>query len=1305
MADDNTGGSSRRRTFLQSLAAVGVGSALGPVRTGAQDAGLDDYHQTLRDDLTSGEGLAEGEFVYGTSEQAVVDAFTLQGGDAGTETEFDVSADVPITLGDRVEIGEDPENNYTYTYSADITDRTVEAGDVLLAVAYIRGAGTPDPGTSPETQAEFKYRYTDEDGETSFSSSFVQGTASVSPGSDWRRYYFPIEVEERPEGSDHVPYLEFWTGFRQQTVEFGGVALIDYSDTDVSLGDLPVTEFDYEYPGRAEDAAWRSEAQDRIDDLRKTDFDVTVVDADGNPVEGAAVDVSMQEHEFDFGTAVAVSQLPDGNETYRRKVLEEFNKAVPENGLKVPAWEGRYGESLGPESTRAALDWLEDNEIPTRGHALVWSTYDWMGIDQSLTDAEIDAEVQAKIEERATEFAGELPEWDMHNHPLFYSEIWEDIGQEAILDWWQTAHEADPDAQMYINEMNVLAGNSLRQDYLEHVQWLQDNGADVEGIGFMSHFGLGGLTPPEEILSTLDDFAAFGVPLQLTEFDVEINDRSRENEVAAQRDFLRDVLTAAFSHEAVEGVMSWGFWEDEHWLPTAAYYDSDWTIRPHGEEYQRLVFEEWWTEEAGETDADGRFTGRGFEGTYRVTARSGAQFGAATVEFTDDGATATVEIGPTSVGDIDVSVDTHVLVEDETAAIDVGVTAQDGSSLPVPDGALAFESSDPDVVTVDGDGVASVAGTGSATVTVTATAYGDTAVGSVQFLADAGPAVEDPAEDFSLVESSSGMYVTNFEERHGDGARFEKDAADATGSVTYHVPDGIHSAEVVAYLNNQEIDGEDDVFTDLVLEVSTDGESFEQVPAERQETEAPAEENGYWALWTYVLGDGVPDDATYLRVTIPESQATWSVNVGSVRIRSAPPIDAGPEETVVTDPAADLSVVQSSEGVYVTNFEERHGDGARFEKDAADATGSLTYHLESGISSFRTELYVNNLEIDGDGDVFEDLAFETSADGESFEALAVERDEVASPGEDNDYFALWAYETGDLPSDAAYLRITIPETEETWTVNVGSVELRHEEPAPDRTGPSIVVDDLQAGVTFEAPRPANVSIVDDESGVADRSVTLTGEEWSGGEIRARGRHRLSASATNADGVTTATTFEFQVVDEDHDLIARQRPSETDATYRDRITFDVEDATGDDHWITDLQWDFDDGTTASGWWTDHRFDEPGPYTVELTATDQDGRSTTDAVVLWMSELEELIASADASTTEATVGERITFDVVDETGSDSWIDSLEWDFGDGSTASGWWAAHSYGAPGEYVVELTATDDVGRSTTHEVAITVGE
>ncbi|WP_233737970.1 PKD domain-containing protein [Halocatena pleomorpha] len=83
--------------------------------------------------------------------------------------------------------------------------------------------------------------------------------------------------------------------------------------------------------------------------------------------------------------------------------------------------------------------------------------------------------------------------------------------------------------------------------------------------------------------------------------------------------------------------------------------------------------------------------------------------------------------------------------------------------------------------------------------------------------------------------------------------------------------------------------------------------------------------------------------------------------------------------------------------------------------------------------------------------------------------------------------------------------------------------------------------------------------------------------------------------------------------------------------------------------------------------------------------------------------ELLAEIAPSTTTAAVGERITFQVEDTSGSGQWITALDWSFGDGTTATGWWNEHAYDAAGTYTVALTATDNESDTTTHEITVTV--
>jgi chitinase len=64
---------------------------------------------------------------------------------------------------------------------------------------------------------------------------------------------------------------------------------------------------------------------------------------------------------------------------------------------------------------------------------------------------------------------------------------------------------------------------------------------------------------------------------------------------------------------------------------------------------------------------------------------------------------------------------------------------------------------------------------------------------------------------------------------------------------------------------------------------------------------------------------------------------------------------------------------------------------------------------------------------------------------------------------------------------------------------------------------------------------------------------------------------------------------------------------------------------------------------------------------------------------------------------------SFDGGGSTDSDGTIVTYEWNFGDGKTATGKTASHTYTTTDTYTVKLTVTDDDGRKTSTTMDVTV--
>jgi serine protease len=153
-----------------------------------------------------------------------------------------------------------------------------------------------------------------------------------------------------------------------------------------------------------------------------------------------------------------------------------------------------------------------------------------------------------------------------------------------------------------------------------------------------------------------------------------------------------------------------------------------------------------------------------------------------------------------------------------------------------------------------------------------------------------------------------------------------------------------------------------------------------------------------------------------------------------------------------------------------------------------------------------------------------------------------------------------------------------------------------------------------------------------------------------------------------------------------------------------VSFDASGSTDSDGSITSYEWDFGDGTTATGQTASHSYGSSGTYSVTLTVTDDKG--ATDSVSKNVSVGTTNAAPSASFTTSPSspkVDETVTFDASGSTDSDGSITSYEWDFGDGTTATGETVTHSYGSAGDYTVSLTVTDDAGATDTVSKAITV--
>ncbi|MCU4740629.1 endo-1,4-beta-xylanase [Natronoglomus mannanivorans] len=436
-----------------------------------------------------------------------------------------------------------------------------------------------------------------------------------------------------------------------------------------------------------DDRDWEAAADERIETYRTGDLEVVVEDESGEPIAGADVDVEMRAHDFGFGVALSAPRVLEESadaDQYREHVPELFNKAVLGNHHKWRFWEENR------ETADEATQWALDQGLDVRGHTCIWSNRDAYAVPADVEDAidEGDAEhIRERslehIEEIITHYGDDIEEWDVVNEAVHEYALVEGVYGDAVDDdpwegevvpwqspllaeWYERAQAVaeQEGVGIAVNDYNTLVGphDYARDWYRAQIEFLLEEGIDLDGIGMQCHFGVDERLTPEEILAGLDLYADYGAELRATEFDTFQGEWSREQ----QADYLYEFLKTFFSHPQTQDFVMWGFWDGDHWGESygeeddAPLFTEDWEPKPAYDRYVELVFEEWWTDEAGSTGADGTYATTAFLGEHELTVDTGEETITRTVDVTDADRTTTVTVtgdGETGSGEGPPSID------------------------------------------------------------------------------------------------------------------------------------------------------------------------------------------------------------------------------------------------------------------------------------------------------------------------------------------------------------------------------------------------------------------------------------------------------------------------------------------------------------------------------------------------------------------------------------------------------------------------------------------------------------------------
>jgi endo-1,4-beta-xylanase len=573
-------------TLMQSLAAQDAQTAY--------TSALTELRSKLPEDarMISMPSIANWK-VNGNAETSIVAADEISGGkaisiivDKRRDNPWDVSVVMPVT-------------------------EQISAGDTLFLAVQIR-ASAADNEAQSGVIASSKIE------ESSRPYTMIVDTAA-QVGDKWTTLYSTgTATQDYAVGAAHITVH---LAAARQTIEIGNAYAFNLGQN-VDKASLP--KLTISYPGREANAAWRAPAQKRIEEHRKGDIAIKVLDAKGTAIPGAKVHVEMLRHAFHFGSFVGHDITNDDANTakLRETFPLMFNTATSPMYWQDWGWQS----SAMRERYMASMRYLADQKIPWRGHPLIWLGEPYLPSKLKAAGdnpAAYKKLVLDHVKEAAKAAALNKPfTFDVINEPRDGKYSIDRLGVEGIAEAFRIAKAEAPETRLYVNDYGIISGGGRNMYninfYHNFLDQLKKVDTPFSGIGMQGHFGAM-LTDPARIYEVFEDFSRYNVPLQITEFDIDTTDEE------AQADYTRDSLTIAFSHPSIEAFMVWGWWEGDHWRPNGAMLRKDWTPKPNYHAWRKLIFSDWWTNSKLVSDSAGTTKLRGFLGGYRATIEANGQ--------------------------------------------------------------------------------------------------------------------------------------------------------------------------------------------------------------------------------------------------------------------------------------------------------------------------------------------------------------------------------------------------------------------------------------------------------------------------------------------------------------------------------------------------------------------------------------------------------------------------------------------------------------------------------------------------------
>jgi len=306
---------------------------------------------------------------------------------------------------------------------------------------------------------------------------------------------------------------------------------------------------------------------------------------------------------MNVGTSVPFYDLTKPN--YETELIKKhFNTVVAENCCKWMSVNKGENDFFWDDADRF-VNFAKENNLRTRWHNFVWhgqcapwafyknpqdcnmeEFFNGMIPPEKLASPEVfEKRVKTWIQAVADRYRGQIVSYDVVNECISDKNYvlrtredhsyWQEVlGSDYVEKAFFWAHEADPDAELVINDYNLETIPEKRQGEYNFVKGMLSKGVPVSAVGLQGHINMKN-SNVSFIEETIEMFASLGVNVLVTELDVsffEHDDKSplvlSEDNLKRQADFYCE-LFECFKRQSKKGNLSdvifWGASDYTSW--------------------------------------------------------------------------------------------------------------------------------------------------------------------------------------------------------------------------------------------------------------------------------------------------------------------------------------------------------------------------------------------------------------------------------------------------------------------------------------------------------------------------------------------------------------------------------------------------------------------------------------------------------------------------------------------------------------------------------------------------------------------